>query len=302
MRRRSALSQRWKYHSSATSNKAAAADIQPPNSQASAGTPRCAPTEAARKRGVGSTPARSSSRRQAPFEIGRRRRAADACEAPGWPGRSSSWRSRKASLAWRRAPSRACRSSNAAAASSASASAPRSQAMRLIACAPESAVALGLAVGRRAAQFVAHARQLGRVGQDAQAHPVVLLLAVGRRIGFVAVQLLRGDHRVAHAGHFGNGNDAPLAVGQAPDLHDEVQRAGDLPAQAVLAALEAGESRQHFDPVQAFARRVGVDRGHGPFVPGVHGLQHVHHFGAAHLAHHHAVGPHAQAVADQVAG
>ncbi|CFP67452.1 Uncharacterised protein [Bordetella pertussis] len=42
--------------------------------------------------------------------------------------------------------------------------------------------------------------------------------------------------------------------------------------------------------------------GRRPFVPGVHGLQHVHHFGAAHLAHHHAVGPHAQAVADQVAG
>ena len=34
---------------------------------------------------------------------------------------------------------------------------------------------------------------------------------------------------------------------------------------------------------------------------GVHGLQHVHHLGAPNLAHHDAVGPHAQAVADQLA-
>src|SRR5690606_17530805 len=115
------------------------------------------------------------------------------------------------------------------------------------------------------------------------------------------VQFLHGHDVVAHAGDFGDGQDAALSAGKPTDLDDEVQRAGDLAAQAVLAALVAGEAGQHLDPVQALARRVGVQRRHRAFVASVHGLQHVHHFGAAHFAHHHAVGAHAQTVAYEVA-
>src|SRR5690606_4271069 len=100
---------------------------------------------------------------------------------------------------------------------------------------------------------------------------------------------------------FGNGQDAALSTGKPADLDDEIQRAGDLAAQAVLAALVACKAGQHLDPVQAFARRVGVQRRHRAFVAGVHGLQHVHDLSAAHFAHHHAVRTHAQAVADEVA-
>ena len=47
-------------------------------------------------------------------------------------------------------------------------------------------------------------------------------------------------------------------------------------------------------------RRVGVDGGHGSFVAGIHRLQHVEGFFAADLADDDAVGPHAQAVDQQL--
>ena len=53
--------------------------------------------------------------------------------------------------------------------------------------------------------------------------------------------------------------------------------------------------------LERVARRVGVDGRQRAVVTGVHGLQHVERFGAAHLADDDAVGPHAQAVAHQVA-
>ena len=43
-----------------------------------------------------------------------------------------------------------------------------------------------------------------------------------------------------------------------------------------------------------------MDGGHGAVVTGVHGLQHLQHFRAAHLAHHNAIRAHAQAVAQQI--
>ena len=49
------------------------------------------------------------------------------------------------------------------------------------------------------------------------------------------------------------------------------------------------------------ARRVGVDGRQRAVVAGVHRLQHVERLGAAHFADDDAIGPHAQAVAHQVA-
>jgi hypothetical protein len=45
----------------------------------------------------------------------------------------------------------------------------------------------------------------------------------------------------------------------------------------------------------------GMEGGHEPAVPGVGGLQHVQHLGAANLADDDAVGAHAKGVADQLA-
>ena len=116
----------------------------------------------------------------------------------------------------------------------------------------------------------------------------------------MTVKLLRGNHVVNKAGHFRDRGNAALAVGQAADLHNEIQCIGDLPAQADLTALKAGKTCQHFHAMQAFTSRTGMDGGHRSIVPRVHGLQHFQHLGTAYLTHHNAVGAHAQAVAQQI--
>jgi hypothetical protein len=52
-----------------------------------------------------------------------------------------------------------------------------------------------------------------------------------------------------------------------------------------------------FSVREGVARRVRVDGGQRSVVTRVHGLQHVERFLAADLAHHNAIGPHAQRVA-----
>ena len=63
----------------------------------------------------------------------------------------------------------------------------------------------------------------------------------------------------------------------------------------------AGHQHQRLEAGQRVARAVGVQRGERAVVARVHGLQHVQHLVAAHLADDDAVGPHAQRVAHQVA-
>ena len=52
---------------------------------------------------------------------------------------------------------------------------------------------------------------------------------------------------------------------------------------------------------QRFARDVGVQRAHRAVMAGIHGLQQVERLGSAHLADDDALGPHAQAVLDEIA-
>ena len=63
----------------------------------------------------------------------------------------------------------------------------------------------------------------------------------------------------------------------------------------------AAHGDHRFDAGQAFARAVGVDRAHRAVVAGVHRLQQVEDLRSAHLADDDALGPHAQAVLDEVA-
>jgi hypothetical protein len=65
--------------------------------------------------------------------------------------------------------------------------------------------------------------------------------------------------------------------------------------------FEAGHGDHHLQAGQGVAGVVGVNRGQRPFVAGVHRLQHVERLAAADFAHDDAVGPHAEAVANQVA-
>ncbi|EDT06519.1 hypothetical protein BgramDRAFT_6703 [Paraburkholderia graminis C4D1M] len=136
---------------------------------------------------------------------------------------------------------------------------------------------------------------------NAERHPLIELFAVRGQHRLVAVQLLRRDDVVGQARDFGDRQNAAAAVRKPPDLHDEVDRVGDLTAQARLGALEAREARQHFEPVQTLARRACVNGAHRAVVARVHRLEHFEHFAAPHFADDDAVRAHAQRIAQQVA-
>src|SRR4051794_25337014 len=111
-----------------------------------------------------------------------------------------------------------------------------------------------------------------------------------------------GDDDVAlHAHHLGDVRDAPRAVAQARGLYDHVDRRADHLPDGARGQREAAHGDHGLDARQAFARAVGVQRAHRAVVARVHGLQEVEGLRSARLAHDDALGPHAQAVAHEVA-
>ena len=74
---------------------------------------------------------------------------------------------------------------------------------------------------------------------------------------------------------------------------------GDLLADGNQLHVRVGQRDHHLQTRNGVARAVGVHRGQRSVVAGVHGLQHVQRFLAAHLADHDAVRPHTQAVDQQ---
>src|SRR6202012_5545537 len=91
---------------------------------------------------------------------------------------------------------------------------------------------------RLAAERLPETRELRRMRMNAERHPVVEFLAFGRHDRLVAIQLLGRDDVVRQAGDLGDRQDAAASVGEPADLHDEVDRIGDLAAQAPLGGLE----------------------------------------------------------------
>jgi hypothetical protein len=69
----------------------------------------------------------------------------------------------------------------------------------------------------------------------------------------------------------------------------------------VFEGSEAAHGDHRFDTAQAFARGVGVERAHRAVMAGIHRLQQVEGLGSAHFADDDALGPHTQAVLDEVA-
>ena len=90
-------------------------------------------------------------------------------------------------------------------------------------------------------------------------------------------------------------------AGRPLELHEDADRHDDLVADGLLGQLDATHHHHRLEPAQQLARRVGVHRGHGTGVAGVHGLEHVQRLGATALTDDDAVGPHTQGVADEVA-
>ena len=108
------------------------------------------------------------------------------------------------------------------------------------------------------------------------------------------------DHLALHADHLGDVRDPARAVAEARDLHEQVDRRGDLLPDGPHPHVGVGHAHHHLQAAHRVARRVGVDRGQRAVVARVHGLQHVQRLFAAHLAHDDAVRPHTQGVDDQL--
>src|ERR1035438_981808 len=106
---------------------------------------------------------------------------------------------------------------------------------------------------------------------------------------------------VFHAHHFGDAGGFAGAVGHAGGVHHDVDGAGELLPDDFVGHVLAGHHDHGFETREGVARRIGVHRGHGTVVAGVHGLQHVERFGAAGFAHDDAVGAHTEGVDHQVA-
>ncbi len=112
--------------------------------------------------------------------------------------------------------------------------------------------------------------------------------------------VLQGHDVGLHSGDLGDAGHAARAVAQARALHQDVDRRGDLLPDGGQVHIGVGQRHHHFQARNGVARAVGVHRGERAVVAGIHGLQHVERFFAAHLAHDDAVGPHAQAVDQQL--
>ena len=103
-----------------------------------------------------------------------------------------------------------------------------------------------------------------------------------------------------HALDLGDRMDHAWPGRGALQLDEEADGHDDLLADGPLWQLHAAHHHHGLQPAQQLAGRVGVHRGHGPGVAGVHGLEHVERLGATTLTDDDAVGPHTEGVADEV--
>jgi hypothetical protein len=114
-------------------------------------------------------------------------------------------------------------------------------------------------------------------------------------------QVLGDDHVAFEAHHLGDVCDLARAVAQARRLDHHVDRGADHLADGARGQREPAHGDHRFEAGERLARVVGVQRAHRAVVAGIHRLQEVERLGSAHLADDDALGPHAQAVAHEVA-
>ena len=83
-------------------------------------------------------------------------------------------------------------------------------------------------------------------------------------------------------------------------MNDKVDRRGDLGAHSGKGQVDRAREHHRLEAGEGVNRRVGVDRGHAPIVPGVHRLEHVQGGGIADLTDDDPVRAHAKAVAQKL--
>ncbi len=113
--------------------------------------------------------------------------------------------------------------------------------------------------------------------------------------------VFQGDVAILEALNLRDGQDAAAAINQAALLDNDVQSACHLLSYGRRGQFHTSPHHHGLQTREGVCRRVGMDGGQRTLVAGVHGLQHVQGLGPPHLAHHDAIGAHAQGVDHQVA-
>ena len=118
---------------------------------------------------------------------------------------------------------------------------------------------------------------------------------------FEAEDLLHGDDVLLHADDLRQAGHASRPVGVARHLNHQIDGGGHLLFHGPGRKLESCHRHHRLESCQSVPGGIGVNGGERAVVAGVHGLQHVDGFAAAHLPHHDAVGAHSEAVDHQLA-
>src|SRR5574340_550207 len=127
-------------------------------------------------------------------------------------------------------------------------------------------------------------------------------LAIFIDAGLLEFEDVGHDDGVAfHAADFGHGGDLTGTIFETRLLDDQVDGGGGLFADDLEGQVHAGHQHHGLQTGESIARGVGVQGGQRPVMTGVHGLEHVERFAAAHLTDDDAVGAHTQRVPHQVA-
>ena len=118
---------------------------------------------------------------------------------------------------------------------------------------------------------------------------------------FVNEQILGRDDFSLHAEQLGDVGDPSRSVAQTCGLNNDVNSRADHLLDDVVRKMEAAHDHHRYDAAYRVARGIRVQCAHRTLVPGIHRLQQIERLRPAHFANDDSLGPHAQAVLDQVA-
>jgi hypothetical protein len=113
--------------------------------------------------------------------------------------------------------------------------------------------------------------------------------------------VIGGDHIAFHADHLAHLDKATLTIAHAFYLHNDIQGSDDLSSNRPRRQIYLSHLHHVFDTGQGVASAVSMHRGDRAVMAGVHRLQHVKCFSAAHLAYDDPIRTHAQGIPHQIA-
>src|ERR1035437_4558150 len=112
--------------------------------------------------------------------------------------------------------------------------------------------------------------------------------------------LLHADDVLFHAGDLRDACNFARTVAHTGSLHHDGEGRGNLLANGFFGQIHIAHGHHGFESGDGVARGVSVNGGRGPFVTGVHGLEHVKGFFATDFTDDDAVGAHTETVDKQL--